>query len=349
MEIYLVGGAVRDQLLGLPVRERDYMVVGANPQRMLELGFKPVGRDFPVFLHPQTHEEYALARTERKTARGHQGFVFHADETVTLEEDLSRRDLTINAMAQDDQGQVIDPFKGQEDLTQRVLRHVSPAFVEDPLRILRAARFRAYLGAFDFQIAPETFSLMQTMIQAQALNELSDERIWQEILKALQTDYPELFFSTLQALGFLATLFPKLTQRGLDALIQTKAHVTDPVIRFAALSHEGAYTRGCPAAFAELRQLVANAYADAMAFEHIAAEAQLQLFKKLDFLRRPERLQQWLSVMNHIAPDFPSAAFTQALIQLRQINRKQIAATQSSATMIHDAITAAELVVLRGH
>jgi tRNA nucleotidyltransferase (CCA-adding enzyme) len=346
MKTYLVGGAVRDALLGLPVRERDYMVVGANPERMLALGFKPVGRDFPVFLHPQTHEEYALARTERKTAQGHQGFVFHADETVSLEEDLYRRDLTINAIAQDETGKLFDPFHGQADLSARVLRHVSPAFTEDPLRILRVARFRAYLGSFNFTIAPRTLKLMEEMVQAQALDELSDERIWQEILKALQTDTPELFFSTLQELGFLNTLFPHLTQTGIKALIQVKSKQTDPVIRFATLAHEGAYSQGCPSAFSELRQLAEITRKAAEHFAHATPEAKLQLFKKLDFLRRPERLQQWIAVMQIIAPAFPRPLFDKALHALKQIDRKAIAATHPSPQSIHEAMILAELTAL---
>ncbi len=346
MKTYLVGGAVRDTLLELRVRERDFMVVGANPEQMLARGFKPVGRDFPVFLHPQTHEEYALARTERKTAKGHQGFVFHADETVTLAEDLSRRDLTINAIAQDEAGTVIDPFTGQADLSARILRHVAPAFAEDPLRILRVARFRAYLGAFNFTIAQETFTLMQQMVQAQALHELSEERIWQEIFKALQTDHPDLFFITLQELGCLSDYFPALTQTGITALTQIKSKHTDPLIRFAALAHEGAYTRSCPAAFAELRQLAETTLHEAQHFAHLTPEAQLQLFKKLDFLRRPERLQQWLAVMEILSPAFPRLLFNKMLHALKQINRKEIATAQASPQKIHEAIHAAERAVI---
>ena len=174
MKIYEVGGAVRDELLGLPVKDRDYVVVGATPEDMLDLGYRPVGRDFPVFLHPETHEEHALARTERKTARGYHGFEFHAASDVTLEQDLERRDLTINAIARDEDGTIIDPFNGQEDLNAGILRHVSPAFAEDPVRILRVARSAARFG---FDIAPETFELMRAMVEGGEADALVSERV----------------------------------------------------------------------------------------------------------------------------------------------------------------------------
>jgi len=179
--VYLVGGAVRDRLLGLPVQEQDYVVVGATPEEMTAAGFLPVGKAFPVFLHPVTHEEYALARTERKIARGHQGFNFFTDPSITLEQDLARRDLTVNALAKSKAGQIIDPFNGRADLQNRILRHVAPAFAEDPLRIFRVARLRAYLGRFNFSIAPETLALMEKMVAQGVVEELSDERIFQEL------------------------------------------------------------------------------------------------------------------------------------------------------------------------
>ena len=183
MRIYTVGGAVRDELLGLPVSDRDHVVVGATPEQLIGRGYRPVGRDFPVFLHPQTNEEYALARTERKTAPGYSGFVFHAAPDVTLEEDLARRDLTINAMARDEAGTLIDPHHGQRDLAARVLRHVGPAFAEDPVRILRLARFAARFA--DFTVAPETLDLMHTMVAAGEVDALVPERVWQEISRGL--------------------------------------------------------------------------------------------------------------------------------------------------------------------
>ena len=347
MKIFLVGGAIRDQLLGLPIHEHDYMVVGSNPQEMLAQGFKPVGRDFPVFLHPKTHDEYALARTERKTAKGHQGFTFHADETVTLEEDLSRRDLTINAIAQDESGQLIDPFHGQHDLQKRILRHVSPAFSEDPLRILRVARFCAYLGAFSFQIAPETLNLMQAMVAQNAIAELSDERIWQEILKALNSQYPELFFITLEKINALTALFPKFTHKGIEALIRAKKISQDPIVRFAAATHEGSYLRVAPNAFMELRSLAEKYLEPAIQFTEMTPSLQLALFKHLDFLRREERFEQWIQTGLSISDHFPKAALYAALNKLKNIDRKSIAQQSNTPHEIHQAIAEAELQCLQ--
>jgi len=253
MEIYLVGGSVRDQLLGLPVKDRDWVVVGSTTEELLSKGFQPVGKDFPVFLHPETHEEYALARTERKTEPGYRGFVVHAAPDVTLEQDLLRRDLTINAIAQAEDGQLIDPFNGQQDLKNKILRHVSPAFVEDPVRVLRIARFAA---RFDFTIADETKTLIQNMITAKELDHLVPERVWQELEKALATTKPSLFFTTLREVGALKTLFPDVDRlfgvpqvakwhpeidTGIHVMmvIDQAARLTEDVaVRFAALCHD---------------------------------------------------------------------------------------------------------------
>lgn len=210
MKIYLVGGAVRDRLLGLPPGDRDYVVVGATPQQMLDLGYKPVGRDFPVFLHPHSGEEYALARTERKSGRGYRGFVVDTDPAVTLEEDLQRRDFTVNALAEDSDGQVIDPYGGQADLQARVLRHVGPAFVEDPVRVLRAARFMARLAPLGFQVAPETLTLMREMAASGELDALVPERVWQELRKALASERPSAFLATLHQASALASVLPEV-------------------------------------------------------------------------------------------------------------------------------------------
>ena len=210
MKTYLVGGAVRDKLLGLPVQERDWVVVGATPQEMLDLGYKQVGKDFPVFLHPETREEYALARTERKTAPGYKGFAFHAAPDITLEEDLKRRDLTINAMAESPEGELIDPYGGQEDLQLGKLRHVSPAFAEDPVRILRVARFAARFGKMGFSVTHGTNALMRKMVAEGEVDHLVPERVWAELEKALATDAPEKFFTVLHGCGALAVLFPEI-------------------------------------------------------------------------------------------------------------------------------------------
>ncbi|MBI2379563.1 MAG: multifunctional CCA addition/repair protein [Gammaproteobacteria bacterium] len=256
MHIFLVGGAVRDRLLGLPVQERDWVVVGATPEEMLEQGFRAVGKDFPVFLHPRTGEEYALARTERKTGRGYHGFAVHAAPDVTLEADLLRRDLTINAMAEDENGGIVDPYGGQADLKARLLRHVSPAFAEDPVRILRLARFAARYARLGFTVAPETLELMRAMVAAGEADHLVPERIWKEMQRALTEANPEVFFQILHDCGTLARILPEL-----DVLagipnppqwhpeIDSFVHVMmvlraatqlseDPAVRFAALCHD---------------------------------------------------------------------------------------------------------------
>lgn len=209
-QAYLVGGAVRDALLGIEVYDRDWVVVGSTPEAMLQAGFEQVGKDFPVFLHPKTKEEYALARTERKSGTGYHGFEVSASSSVTLEEDLLRRDLTINAMAQTPQGAVIDPYGGQDDLQNRILRHVSPAFSEDPLRVLRVARFAAKLHRFGFELHADTRNLMQHMVQSGELQVLTPERVWQEVVKALNTQKPSVFFRVLREVGALKVLFPEL-------------------------------------------------------------------------------------------------------------------------------------------
>ena len=256
MKAYLVGGAVRDALLGRPVKERDWVVVGATADAMLARGYKPVGKDFPVFLHPETREEYALARTERKTAPGYHGFVIHAAPDVTLEQDLLRRDLTINAMARDESGMLIDPHGGLQDLEARRLRHVSPAFSEDPVRILRLARFAARFAPLGFTVASDTRGLMRDMVAAGEVDALVPERVFAELSKALEEAKPSVFFEVLRDCGALGRLFPEL-----DALfgvpqpaqhhpeIDTGIHTLmvldqaarlspDPVTRFAALTHD---------------------------------------------------------------------------------------------------------------
>ena len=254
MQTYCVGGAVRDELLGLPVKDKDFVVVGATPQAMLDEGYRPVGKDFPVFLHPKTHDEYALARTERKTGAGYKGFVVHASPEVTLEEDLARRDFTINAIAKDTDGKLIDPFNGQADIQAKVLRHVSSAFAEDPVRILRAARFSARF--IDFIIAPETMTLMRQMVQNGEVDALVPERVWQELAKGLMEQKPSRMFEVLRACGALQKILPELDKLwGVPQPpqhhpeIDTGVHVMMVIdyaakqnfslpIRFAALMHD---------------------------------------------------------------------------------------------------------------
>ncbi len=253
MQTYLVGGAVRDRLLGIPVKDRDWVVVGATPEEMLDKGFKAVGKDFPVFLHPETKEEYALARTERKSGKGYKGFTFHTSAEVTLEDDLKRRDLTINAIAEDENGNLIDPYGGEADLKQGLLRHVSEAFVEDPLRVLRIARFAASLG---FKIAPETTHLLKEISESDELEALVPERVWTELEKALIGRYPARFILVLRSCYALVRLFPEIealfgvpqpkeyhpeVDAGLHTIMSLNQSVRltdDPMIRFAVLVHD---------------------------------------------------------------------------------------------------------------
>jgi len=243
IRVYAVGGAVRDRLLGLPVQDRDYVVVGARPEEMAALGFRPVGKDFPVFLHPRTQAEYALARTERKTARGYKGFQVYATPDVTLEEDLRRRDLTVNAMAEDAAGDIIDPHAGRADLEARILRHVSPAFAEDPVRILRVARFAARFP--EFAVAPETMELMRQMVRAGEVDALVAERVWQEIGRGLMEQRPSRLFQVLRQCGALARLIPELDRLfgvpqdpAVHPEVDTGAHCLR-VIDWCALHNEG--------------------------------------------------------------------------------------------------------------
>jgi tRNA nucleotidyltransferase (CCA-adding enzyme) len=210
MQVYRVGGAIRDQLLGLPVKDTDWVVTGATPEQMVTEGYQPIGKDFPVFLHPQSKEEYALARTERKTARGYAGFSFNTDPGITIEQDLARRDLTINAIAEDARGNIIDPFNGRQDIQHRILRHVSDAFVEDPVRVLRIARFGARFAHLGFTIADHTRQLIENIGQSGELDALVPERVWSEMRKALGENDPQVFFTSLRDCGVLKVLFPEI-------------------------------------------------------------------------------------------------------------------------------------------
>ena len=340
MQIYLVGGAVRDELLGLPARERDWVVVGARPEDLLARGFKPVGKDFPVFLHPQTGEEYALARTERKTGPGYRGFETLFAPDVTLEQDLERRDLTINAIAKDpDSGALIDPFGGQRDLRERTLRHVSAAFVEDPVRVLRVARFAARFASLGFRVAPETLDLMREIAARGELDALVSERVWQETQRALEMPAPARFFEVLRDANALPAIFPELhalfgvpqperwhpeIDTGVHTLMvleQAAKLSDDPVVRFAALTHdlgkgttppsewprhiaheqrgvalvEGLCDRlRIPNAYRELAVLVSRYHLDAHRVTELRDGTLLELLERLDAFRRPARFEQWV-------------------------------------------------------
>jgi tRNA nucleotidyltransferase (CCA-adding enzyme) len=326
MQVYLVGGAVRDRLLGLPVRERDWVVVGATPQEMLALGYTPVGKDFPVFLHPETKEEYALARTERKTGPGYTGFAVHADPDVSLKEDLLRRDLTINAMAETPDGELIDPYGGKDDLDNGILRHVSPAFAEDPVRILRIARFAARFSRWGFHVAHDTNKLLRSMVTNGEVDQLVPERVWAELVKALTESVPVRFFDVLHSCGALARLFPEL-----EPLYPTAGHAAtapihavlpvlqaavqlseEPAIRWAALIcdidnavptslDKARLSALCerlrtPNVCRELALLALQYRRQVHDFTGFTPAAVLDLLTALDALRRPDRLDDLLLV-----------------------------------------------------
>jgi tRNA nucleotidyltransferase (CCA-adding enzyme) len=303
MRIYEVGGAVRDELLGLPVQDRDYVVVGATPDEMVRRGFKPVGKDFPVFLHPVTREEHALARTERKTGPGYKGFTIHAAPDVTLEDDLARRDLTINALAKDEQGKVIDPFGGVADLRARVLRHVSPAFAEDPVRVLRVARFAARFG---FDVAPETMALMRTMAAGGEVDALVPERVWQELAKGLMEPAPRRMFEVLAECGALVRVLPEWSAldgpRALGALDAAAARRAALPVRYAALfaggtedvAERAAARVRAPGDCRDLAVLAAGARTAIERGATLDAAAAVDLLQRVDAFRRPERFEALL-------------------------------------------------------
>jgi tRNA nucleotidyltransferase (CCA-adding enzyme) len=306
MKRYLVGGAVRDKLLGRAVTERDWVVVGSTPEKMLADGYLQVGGNFPVFLHPETKEEYALARSELKTGPGYKGFKFDFSPDISLEDDLRRRDLTVNAMAEDDKGKIIDPYNGQKDLQQRVLRHVSPAFVEDPLRVLRVARFMAQLGEFDFHIADETLALMKQIVGNGEIQHLVPERVWGELHKALKSSAPERFIESLHACGALPALLATDDFDGsaaMAALLQSKSLSADPQVRFAAMLAAAGNAQlitdlgerlRIPKAFTELAELVKQHHAFFEASIELPPPDILNGLKALDAFRRPERFEQFL-------------------------------------------------------
>lgn len=330
MDIYLVGGAVRDQLLGLPVEDRDWVVVGATPETMLRQGYKQVGADFPVFLHPKTHEEYALARTERKQGRGYHGFSVYSAPDVTLEDDLQRRDLTINAMAQAADGRIIDPFAGQQDLQKRLLHHVSEAFTEDPLRILRTARFAARFAPLGFSVHPHTLQLMHTMTAAGEVADLVPERVWQEIQRALHENSPVTFFEILHRCGALSVLLPELASQATQQQAFNALHRLHQGLPDASTAQRlAALLLPLPAAQASARatllkapkvcqELVALACTIRCApcLQLTAGSDQLasQLLDTLngaDAWRRPERLHEALQVLHFTLPLYgDSAPFT---------------------------------------
>lgn len=367
MKTYIVGGAVRDERLGLPVADRDWVVVGATPEELVALGYRPVGRDFPVFLHPDTHEEYALARTERKSGRGYRGFTVCSAPDVTLEEDLARRDLTINAMAKDEAGVLVDPFGGARDLKDGVLRHVSEAFAEDPVRILRVARFAA---RFRFRIADETLALMRRMVEAGEADHLVAERVWQEFARALEEAHPAEMLLVLERCGALAKLLPELMPalegdaRGkvLDALERAVQSGAALPVRFALL----AWTLGAhglqsidalckrlrvPAEVRDLGLLALRFQADLRGAANASPEALLALLRKADAFRRGERFAELLAALQLAEPGLGSAHAAQrlrrALEAATSIDAGAVARAVGEPAEISRHIEAARLAAVR--
>jgi tRNA nucleotidyltransferase (CCA-adding enzyme) len=331
VKAYVVGGAVRDELLGLPVQDRDFVVVGATPEAMVAAGYKPVGKDFPVFLHPATHEEYALARTERKSGRGYRGFTVYSAPDVTLEQDLARRDLTINAMAKAPDGTLIDPFNGKKDLQDGVLRHVSEAFAEDPVRILRVARFAARFG---FRIAEQTLALMRGMVESGEADALVAERVWQELARGLAEPHPQRMFEALERCGLRAKLLPELRQ--------IPARLGGPLaVRFALLCWplgEAEVQALCerlrvPNEERELALLGARLGKKIGSGAKSAGEI-LRILKAADAFRRAERFERLLEVATLAVPGFDKTKLQQALKAAAAVDAGEIAGRASAPAAI---------------
>jgi len=339
---YVVGGAVRDELLGLPVKDRDYVVVGSTPEEMVRQGFKPVGKDFPVFLHPATHEEYALARTERKSGRGYKGFKVHASPEVTLEEDLKRRDLTVNAMARAEDGTLIDPFGGKQDLENGVLRHVSDAFAEDPVRILRVARFAARFG---FKVADETLKLMKEMVDSGEADYLVPERVWREFARGLAEPHPEVMFEVLERSGFLGKAFPELKS-------WPKRFAGSVPVRFAVLtwplseSQIEALSERLRAPN-EVRELALTASRNKAALSGSTPEKLLGLLKGADAFRRPERFDELLEAARLAEPGIDTARIERALRAAAALDAGAIAAKAASPSEIGKRVDEARLKAIK--
>lgn len=360
MQAFIVGGAVRDALLGLPVRDRDWVVVGATPEDMLAAGFRPVGKDFPVFLHPETNEEYALARTERKSGHGYKGFTFHTSPDVTLEEDLARRDLTINAMARNETGEITDPFGGQRDLAARVLRHVSPAFAEDPLRILRVARFAARLH--EFSVAPETLTLMQDIVAADEVEHLVAERVWQEIARGLMEDHPQRMFEVLRESGALARLLPEIDALPEDQRSALHARLQRAVARHAPLEQRWALVLQAfdaetareiserlkaPNDARDLAVMLARE-AGSLRSEAGDAETALDMLVRCDALRRPERFAALLDAASDGDPELDTAIWRTAFAAASNVDAGSIATACADKREIPQRVRAARIAAIAG-
>jgi len=338
VKVYTVGGAVRDELLGLPVKDRDWVVVGATPDEMVAKGFKPVGKDFPVFLHPVTHEEYALARTERKSGRGYKGFTVYASPEVTLEQDLKRRDLTINAIAKAEDGTIVDPFGGRKDLSSQILKHVSEAFAEDPVRILRVARFAARFG---FGVHPETMALMRQMVESGEADHLVAERVWQEFAKGLAEAHAEKMFEVLEACGLLRRNLPEITRyprRFAGSVPARFALLTWPLdeSRIETLSERLRAPN-------EVRELALTAARSRAKLRGTTPAALLDLFKTADALRRPERFTELLEVARSADTGIDAPRIERALRAAASVDAGAIAAKAAAPAEIPQLLDQARL------
>ena len=356
MNTYKVGGAVRDRLLGYPHHETDWVVVGSTPEEMLANGFAQVGRDFPVFLHPETREEYALARTERKSGPGYHGFVVHAEPSVTLEEDLERRDLTINAMAMDESGAVIDPHGGQHDLDNKILRHVSPHFIEDPLRVLRVARFAARYHHLGFTVAEETGSLMAEIVAAEELPHLSSQRVWVETEKALGEQNPEVYWQVLADCGAIDVLLPELAvSQGIAALRRAAPHTRRTDCRWAALladlpearAKDASQRLKAPNAYSLLAARVSSGRSKMKSALNDAVECKA-LLKALDALRREEPFDgfcETLVALEQNSTDAQSAVdlLRRARNAAQQVKAADFAEQGLAGSELGEAITTAQI------
>ncbi|MGE7991267.1 multifunctional CCA addition/repair protein [Pseudomonas sp. NPDC089554] len=371
MQIYKVGGAVRDRLLGRPVSDIDWLVVGATVEQMQAQGFRPVGADFPVFIHPTSGEEYALARTERKSGRGYGGFTFHASPEVTLEEDLIRRDLTINAMAEDEHGALCDPYGGKADLEQRVLRHVSPAFAEDPLRVLRVARFAARYAPLGFHVAEETLALMRQISASGELLALTAERSWKEIERALMEDQPQVFIQVLRDCDALQALMPEL-----DALFSTSQDAGAPplaALEQAARHHQPLHVRwAClllglhdlkaikalnqrfkaPRECQEMALLAGEFKEQSHRAQALQPVQLLELLQKFDIYRRPQRFEDFIAVceMHSQGHAYPQAGYLRgAAAAARAVDVQPLVARGLGGQALGEALKAERLLALEAY
>lgn len=363
MKIYLVGGAVRDKLLGLPIKEKDWVVVGATVADMLKLGYKQVGKEFPVFLHPKTNEEYALARMERKVKPGYKGFEFDTSPKVTLEEDLQRRDLTINAMAESPEGALIDPYHGKKDLENRVFRHVSPSFSEDPVRILRVGRFLARYAYLGFKLAPETVALMQQMVAQGEVDALVAERVWKELERALAEKNPEMFFVVMEKSHALPILFPaiQLKSPGMQAMLAAAMLTSNATVRLAALLHAVDFSAikdlchryKLPNAYRELSVLTASHYQAALQASQLSVEELLNLFSKLDVYRRWDRFLLFLMTCQAIADaqhsNFPRVALEDIAQHAKSVSVQDLLEQGLEGQQLAQALNEKRKLIIQKH